>query len=121
MMMSQQSELPDRVDMTDAKRRPGTAVTRAELTEGVYRTVGLSRAESARLVELVLREIADCLERGETVKLYSFGSFVVRKKGPRPGRNPKTGVSVPIPPQRAIVFKPSGVLRKHLAKKQMPD
>jgi integration host factor subunit alpha len=67
-------------------------------------------------VELVLKEIIDCLERGETVKLSAFGSFVVRNKGPRPGRNPKTGVVVPIPPQRAIVFKPSNnnVLRERL-------
>jgi integration host factor subunit alpha len=74
----------------------------------------LSRAESARMVELVLQEITDCLDRGETVKLSSFGSFVVRHKGPRPGRNPKTGVAVPIPPQRAVVFKPSTTLRERL-------
>jgi integration host factor subunit alpha len=66
------------------------------------------------MVELVLQEITDCLDRGETVKLSSFGSFVVRHKGPRPGRNPKTGVAVPISPQRAIVFKASDVLREML-------
>ena len=115
MMMS------NRVDMTEAKRPPGTAVTRVDLIEAVYRTVGLSRAESARLVELVLQEITDCLNRGETVKLSSFGSFVVRHKGPRPGRNPKTGVEVTIPPQRAVVFKPSDVLRGRLASKQATD
>jgi integration host factor subunit alpha len=65
-------------------------------------------------VELVLQEIAACLERGETVKLFSFGSFVVRHKGPRTGRNPKTGVAVPIPPRRAIVFKLSDTLRRRL-------
>src|SRR5438477_7824449 len=68
----------------------GKTVTRADLCEAVYQKVGLSRSESATLVELVLREITDCLERGETVKLSSFGSFVVRKKGQRIGRNPKT-------------------------------
>ena len=120
-MMSQSSELPDQVDMTEAKRLPGTAVTRADLIEAVYRTVGLSRAESARLVELVLQEITDCLGRGETVKLSSFGSFVVRHKGPRPGRNPKTGVAVTIPSRRVMVFKPSATLRKRLASKQMTD
>jgi integration host factor subunit alpha len=100
--------------MAGARQEPRTAVTRVDLIEAVYRTGGLSRAESARLVELVLQEIADCLDRGETVKLSSFGSFVVRHKGPRPGRNPKTGVAVPIPPQRAIVFKASDTLRARL-------
>ena len=65
--------------------------------------------ESAALVELVLKEITDCLERGETVKLSSFGSFVVRKKGQRIGRNPKTGKEVPISPRRVMVFKPSAI------------
>ena len=72
------------------------AVTRADLCEAVYRKVGLSRNESAALTELVLKEITDCLERGETVKLSSFGSFVVREKSPRIGRNPNTGKEVPI-------------------------
>jgi nucleoid DNA-binding protein len=67
----------------------GKTVTRADLCEAVYQKVGLSRTESATLVELVLKEITDCLERGDTVKLSSFGSFVVRKKGQRTGRNPR--------------------------------
>jgi integration host factor subunit alpha len=116
--MTQSSELPDQpipAAATEAEQKPRTAVTRADLIEAVYRKVGLSRAESAEMVELVLKKITDCLERGETVKLSSFGSFVVRNKGPRPGRNPKTGVAVPIPPQRAIVFKASDVLRARLA------
>jgi integration host factor subunit alpha len=116
-MMTPSSELTDqrlRVAETGVGQKPSTAVTRADLIAAVYRTVGLSRAESARLLELVLKEITDCLERGETVKLSSFGSFVVRNKGPRPGRNPKTGVAVPIPPQRAIVFKASTTLRERL-------
>jgi integration host factor subunit alpha len=95
--------------------KSATTVTRADLIEAVYRTVGLSRAESARMVELVLTEVTDCLGRGETVKLASFGSFVVRSKGPRTGRNPKTGVEVPITPRRVMVFKPSDTLRKRLA------
>ena len=86
-------------------------ITRADLSDAVYQKVGLSRIESARLVELVLKEITDCLERGETVKLSSFGSFVVRKKGQRIGRNPKTGKEVPIPPRRVMVFKPSATLK----------
>ena len=84
----------------------GKTITRADLCEAVYKQVGLSQIESATFVDLVLKEIADCLERGETVKLSSFGSFVVRKKGQRMGRNPKTGKAVPIPPRRVMVFKP---------------
>ena len=92
----------------------GETITRADLCEAVYQKVGLSRTESATFVELVLKEIADCLERGETVKLSSFGSFVVRKKGQRMGRNPKTGKAVPIPPRRVMVFKPSDLLKQQI-------
>src|SRR5712675_2057846 len=91
----------------------GKTITRADLCEAVYQKVGLSRTESATLVELVLKEITDCLERGETVKLSSFGSFVVRKKGSI-GRNPKTSKEVPIPPRRVIVFKSSAVLKRRI-------
>jgi integration host factor subunit alpha len=100
--------------MSEARRTSRKAVTRADLCEAVYRKVGLSRSESATLVELVLKEITGRLENGETVKLSSFGSFVVRSKGPRMGRNPKTGVEVPIPPQKVMVFKPSHTLRERL-------
>lgn len=86
-------------------------VTRVDLAEAVYRRVGLSRKESAVLVEMVLSEITDRLAVGETVKLSSFGSFVVRDKGERIGRNPKTGVEVPILQRRVLVFKPSNVLK----------
>ena len=89
----------------------GRTITRADLSEAVYQKVGLSRTESAALVELVLSEISDCVARGETVKLSSFGSFVVRDKGQRVGRNPKTGIEVPIDPRRVMVFKPSNVLK----------
>ncbi len=92
----------------------GKTVTRADLCEAVYQKVGLSRTESAGLVESVLKEITDCLERGETVKLSSFGSFVVRKKGQRIGRNPKTGTEVPISPRRVMVFKPSAILKQRI-------
>ena len=74
----------------------------------------LSRSESSELVEKVLSEIADCLVDGESVKLSSFGSFVVRSKGERIGRNPKTGEEVPILPRRVMVFKPSNVLKKKI-------
>jgi integration host factor subunit alpha len=96
----------------------GKTITRADLCDAVYQKVGLSRTESATLVELVLREITDCLERGETVKLSSFGSFVVRKKGRRIGRNPKTGEEVPIPARRVMVFKPSAILMQRINYRQ---
>src|SRR3974377_145597 len=92
----------------------GKTITRADLCEAVYQKVGLSRTESATLVELVLKEITDCLERGETVKLSSFGSFVGRKKGQRGGGNPKNGKEGPIPPPRVMVFKPSAILKQRI-------
>src|SRR5271165_3394149 len=89
-------------------------VTRADLSETVYRRVGLSRSESAELVQEFLDEISDAAARGETVKLSSFGSFVVRSKSQRIGRNPKTGVEVPILPRKVMVFKPSNVLKSRI-------
>ncbi len=86
-------------------------VTRADLIEAVYQEVGLSRNESADLVETVLGEIATNLTKGENVKISSFGSFIVRDKGGRIGRNPKTGEEVPIEPRRVLVFRPSQVLK----------
>ena len=92
----------------------GRTVTRADLSEAVYQEVGLSRNESAELVESVLNEISDALVRGEMVKLSSFGSFAVRQKGERIGRNPKTGVEVPILPRRVLVFRASHVLKNRI-------
>ena len=89
----------------------GKTVTRADLCEAVYQKVGLSRTESAHLVEVVLDEISSCIIKGEPVKLSSFGSFIVRQKNERVGRNPKTGEEVPISPRRVMVFKPSNVLK----------
>ena len=86
-------------------------LTRADLAEAVYQEVGLSRSESSQLVESVLNEVADTLVKGETVKLSSFGSFQVREKGGRIGRNPKTGEEVPIEPRRVLVFRASHVLK----------
>ena len=86
-------------------------VTRADLSEAVYQKIGLSRAESAGLVEMFLEEVSGMLESGESVKLSSFGSFLVRAKGNRIGRNPKTGLEVPILPRQVMVFKASNVLR----------
>ena len=89
-------------------------VTRAQLTEAVYQEVGLSRNESAELVEAVIGEISDALARGEMVKISSFGSFAVRRKGQRIGRNPKTGQEVPISPRRVLVFRASQALKAQI-------
>ncbi len=89
-------------------------VTRAHLSEAVYQEVGLSRNESADLVETVLREISDSLTKGQPVKISSFGSFSVRQKGQRIGRNPKTGQEVPILPRRVLVFRASNVLKTRI-------
>lgn len=91
-------------------------VTRAQLAEAVYQEVGLSRNESADLVELVLKEIAEALTKGENVKISSFGSFFVRSKGKRVGRNPKTGEEVPINPRKVLVFRASHVLKDRVNK-----
>lgn len=92
----------------------GNTVTRAQLTEAVYQEVGLSRNESADLVESVLLEISTTLAQGEMVKISSFGSFSIRQKGQRIGRNPKTGEEVPILPRRVLVFRPSHVLKNKI-------
>jgi integration host factor subunit alpha len=92
----------------------GETITRAQLSEAVYEEVGLSRNESAELVESVLNEVANALTRGEPVKISSFGSFSVRQKGQRIGRNPKTGEEVLILPRKVLVFKPSHVLKNRI-------
>ena len=86
-------------------------LTRADLTEAVFKAVGLSRNESAQMVEDMLEEICTALAGGESVKLSSFGTFAVRHKSQRIGRNPKTGDEVPIAPRRVLVFRPSHVLK----------
>src|SRR5271154_3076302 len=86
-------------------------VTRAQLAETIYAQVGLSRNESADLLENVLERVAATLEGGESVKISGLGSFSVRQKGRRIGRNPKTGKEVPILPRRVLVFRPSHVLK----------
>ncbi len=89
-------------------------VTRANLSDAVYQEVGLSRKESAELVDSVLNEISDALVRGETIKLSSFGSFMIRQKGERVGRNPKTGEEAPILPRRVLVFRASPALKERV-------
>lgn len=94
----------------------GKTITRADLAEAVFRKVGLSRTESAALVEMVIEEVCNAIVRGETVKLSSFATFQVREKNERIGRNPKTGEEVPILPRRVMTFKASNVLKQQVLK-----
>ncbi|MEC7154390.1 MAG: integration host factor subunit alpha [Pseudomonadota bacterium] len=94
----------------------GKTVTRANLSEAVENEIGLSRSESTQIVESFITEISDALFRGEAVKLYSFGSFMVRHKNGRVGRNPKTGEEVPIDPRRVLTFRASHVLKSKINK-----
>jgi integration host factor subunit alpha len=89
-------------------------ITRSQLGEAVYQEVGLSRNESAELFEAILDKISETLASGESVKLSSFGSFSVRSKSERIGRNPKTGEEVPILPRKVVVFRPSQVLKDRI-------
>ena len=98
----------------------GKTVTRAQLGEAVYQEVGLSRNESSDLLETVLNHMGDALTAGETVKISSFGSFSVRQKGERVGRNPKTGEEVPILPRKVLVFRPSQVLKSRINEYRRP-
>ena len=99
----------------------GKTITRADLGEAVYQEVGLSRNESADLLESVLEYMSDALIKGETVKVSSFGSFSVRRKGLRIGRNPKTGEEVPILPRKVFVFRPSQVLKSRINEIRKPS
>ena len=92
----------------------GKTLTRADLSEAVHRQVGLARTESADLVKKIIDLVSDRLVEGEKVKLSSFGTFIVRDKGGRIGRNPKTGDEVPITPRRVLVFRPSQVMRSQI-------
>ncbi|MGY9003445.1 MAG: integration host factor subunit alpha [Rhodospirillales bacterium] len=95
-------------------------ITRAHLGEAVYQEVGLSRNESAELLESVLGYVSEALAKGESVKISSFGSFSVRQKGQRIGRNPKTGEEVPIMPRKVLVFRPSQVLKTEINQTRRP-
>lgn len=94
----------------------GKTITRADLAEAVFRKVGLSRTESAELVEMVIDEVCGAIVRGDSVKLSSFATFQVRDKKERIGRNPKTGEEVPISPRRVMTFKASNVLKSRVLK-----
>ncbi|HMR32478.1 MAG TPA: integration host factor subunit alpha [Geminicoccaceae bacterium] len=96
----------------------GKTVTRAQLAEAVYQEVGLSRSESAALVDEILSQVAESLMREGAVKISSFGTFSVRQKGHRVGRNPKTGDEVPILPRRVLVFRASQVLKDRINRTQ---
>ena len=90
-------------------------LTRADLAESLHRQIGLSRAESAKIVEQILFEMCNALSEGENVKISGFGTFVLRDKGERVGRNPKTGVEVPIAPRRVLTFRASQLMRERIA------
>jgi len=90
-------------------------LTRMDLSEAVFREVGLSRNESADLVESVLQHMSDALVKGQQVKISSFGTFSVREKSARVGRNPKTGEEVPILPRRVLTFRPSHLMKDRVA------
>lgn len=92
----------------------GKTLTRMDLSEAVYREVGLSRNESADLVESVLDHMSEALVAGQTVKVSSFGTFSVRQKNRRMGRNPKTGEEVPIDPRRVLVFRASHIMKNRI-------
>lgn len=96
-------------------RSVGT-LTRADLAEAINRKLGFSRAESLDLVEAVIGHMCDAMARGENVKISGFGSFVLRDKRERIGRNPKTGIEVPITPRRVMTFRASQLLKEKIAK-----
>jgi len=91
-------------------------LTRADLADVVHRRLGLSRAESAGVVERVLHHMCHALSEGKNVKVSGFGTFILRDKGERVGRNPKTGVEVPIAPRRVMTFRASQIMRDRIAK-----
>jgi integration host factor subunit alpha len=91
-------------------------LTRADLADVVHRRLGLSRAESAGLVERVLHHMCQALSEGQNVKVSGFGTFILRDKGQRVGRNPKTGVEVPIAPRRVMTFRASQIMRDRISK-----
>ncbi len=95
-------------------------VTRAHLAETIYTQVGLSRNESAELLEMVLARMSGALEAGHSIKISGFGTFSVRSKGRRIGRNPKTGIEVPILPRRVLVFRPSQLLKAQVNHMALP-
>ena len=98
-----------------AIRKPSAGtLTRADLSNVVHQEIGLSRAESASIVERILHHMCAALSNGENVKISGFGSFILRDKGERVGRNPKTGIEVPIAPRRVLTFRASQIMRERI-------
>ncbi len=93
-----------------------STLTRADLAEAINRKLGLSRSESLSMVESILEHMTDALEEGENVKISGFGTFLLRDKGERVGRNPKTGIEVPITPRRVLTFRASQMLKDRIAR-----
>lgn len=93
-----------------------STLTRAEIAETLNRHIGLSRSESATIVESLLGHIAEALEQGQNVKISGFGTFTLRDKRERVGRNPKTGIEVPISPRRVLTFRPSQTMRERISR-----
>jgi len=104
----------------DAQGRRST-VTRSDLAEAMFRRIGLSRLESAHLVEAVIEEVSDAILRGENVKLSGFGTFLQRSKRERIGRNPKTGVAATISPRKVLIFKASHIMRNRINDGQLNE
>jgi integration host factor subunit alpha len=104
-------------DPTDQPSNEARTVTRSDLADALRRRIGLSRAESADHVYAVLREIVDVLASGERLKLHSFGTFHVRSKKERLGRNPATGTAATVPARRVVTFKPSEILRERIGER----
>jgi integration host factor subunit alpha len=105
--------------MADAgimRRSEVGTLTRADLADAIHREIGLSRADSAGIVERILFHMCHSLSEGQNVKISGFGSFILRDKGERVGRNPKTGVEVPIAPRRVLTFRASQIMRERIAK-----
>lgn len=96
--------------------KAGGTLTRADLAEALHRQVGLSRVDSSRLVEQILGNMCSALASGENVKISGFGTFVLRDKGERIGRNPKTGIEVPIAPRKVMTFRASQMMRDRIVK-----
>src|SRR3712207_6460763 len=102
-------------DAGTVRRLQAGTLTRADLADIVHREIGLSRSESAGIVERILHHMCAALSDGENVKISGFGSFILRDKGQRIGRNPKTGIEVPIAPRRVLTFRASQIMRERVA------
>jgi integration host factor subunit alpha len=96
--------------------RSMSTLTRADLAEALNRKLGLSRSESLTMVESILDHMSNALEKGDNVKISGFGTFLLRDKAERIGRNPKTGVEVPTTPRRVLTFRASQMLKERIAK-----